>query len=318
MKRITAPPSPQKIITHKLDELDFDFRAETQNIGTIDDFDRLLIAPFNQKKQIFYRGERRNSITRPLLPTLYRKKEALFSGTKRVDLIDCEALYNFYKNKCGYFELFENIIEPVKKEEMYNFLAFSQHYFGISPLIDFTKSPHVALSFALKDRTYFEDDILIYTLELKSSDDYTSSIETANKWINDYSVLIFSNVAKHELEGPAEAIAGYKLISEKFKGSSFLDMNAPSAKLIDVPSNDLIKYQQGVFLLLDDFSLLGKSYLTKKIRDEFNLKKWIIDKKICPELLQRLNDECPYYAYKNITDLSMVATEIKKNTPLYQ
>lgn len=317
MKKIT-PPLSQSIITHKLEELDFDFRAETQNIKTVDDFDRLILSPYKQEKQIFYRGEKRNSITRPLLPTLYRKKEALFSNSKRVDLIDSEALYNFYKNNCGYFELFENIIEPVKKEEMYNFLSFSQHYFGISPLIDFTKSPYVALSFALKDRACFDEDVLIYTLELKSGDDYTNSIETANKWINDYSVLIFSNIAKHEFESPAEAIAGYKLVSEKFRGSSFLDMNAPTAKLIDVPSNDLIKYQQGVFLLLDDFSLFGKAYLTKKIRDEFNLKKWIIDKEICPALLQRLKKECPYYAYKNITDLSQVAAEIKRVNPLYR
>lgn len=315
MKRIT--PHAQSIITHKLEELDFDFRAETQSIERIDDFDKLIISPFQHKKQIFYRGERRNSITRPLLPTLYRKKEALFSDSKRVDLIDSEALYRFYKNKCGYFDLFEKIIEPVKKDEMYNFLSFSQHYFGISPMIDFTKSPYVALSFALKDRNVFNEDILIYTLELKSGDDYTDSIETANKWINDYSVLIFNNVAKHEFETPTAALAEYRLIAEKFRGYSFLDMNAPAAKLIDVPTNDLIKYQQGVFLLLDDFSLFGKSYLTKKIRDEFNLKKWIINKEICPVLQQRLKRECPYYAYKNITDLSKVACEIKKNTPLY-
>lgn len=315
MRKIT--PHTQGLLAHKLEELDFDFRAETRDIEKIDDFDKHILSPFRQKKQIFYRGERRNSITRPLLPTLYRKKEALFSDSKRIDLIDSGALYNFYKNKCGYFDLYEKIIEPVKKEKMYDFLSFSQHYFGISPMIDFTKSPYVALSFALKDRCVFDENVLIYTLELKDDDDYTDSIETANKWINDYSVLIFSNVAKHEFEMPTAALSEYKRIAEKFRGYSFLDMNAPAAKLIDVPTNDLIKYQQGVFLLLDDFSLFGKSYLTKKIRDEFNLKKWIISKEICPVLQQRLKRECPYYSYKNITDLSKVACEIKKNTPLY-
>lgn len=313
-----VPPIPQNKITEKIGELDFDFRADMVVIDTIDEFQKYLLSPFINGAQIFYRGERKNSITRPLLPSLYRKKEFLFNGSKKINLVTSETLYNFYKTNSGFFDLYEKIIEPVKTDKMYPFLSFAQHYFGISPFVDFTKSLEVALSFALKDRREFDDDILIYTLELKSKEDYTNSVGTANKWIEDYSVLVFRNMAKHDFESPLEAIYDYKLIADKFKGQSFLDMNAPRAKLIDVPSNDLIRYQQGVFLLLDDFSLVGKSYLTKKIRDEFKLKKWIISKKICPELSQWLKKECPYYAYKNITDLSVIADEIKQNNKLYK
>lgn len=299
-------------------ELDFDFRAEMNIIDTLDDFDEFLMKPYKSGERIYYRGERRNSITRPLIPTIYRKREMLFDSNQKVELVTAEKLYEYYDRTTDFFKLYERIIGRLKTDEMYPFLAFSQHYFGISPLIDFSKSLYVSLSFALKDRTEFDDNILIYTLQLKDNDDYTDSIEVANRWINEYSVLLFRDIDKvllqNHYENPFEVIADYKKIADKFKGYSFLDMNAPTAKLIDVPANDLIKYQQGVFLLLDDFSLFGKSYLTKKIRDDFYLKKWIINKDICPDILDMLVNEEPYYQYKYITNLSLIVEEIKKKS----
>lgn len=296
-------------------ELDFDFRADMVKIETIDDFDSLLLKPYQDGKQIFYRGERKNSLSRPLLPTLYRNRELLFDNSKKVSLVNAQTLYSVYNKSTDYFKLYEKIIGKIDIDEMYSFLAFSQHYFGLSPLIDFTKSIYVALSFALKDRQSYDDNILIYTLELNSQNDYTNSIAVANEWINDYSVLLFRDIDKsilnNHLENPLDVISDYKKIADSFKGHNLLELNAPTAKLIDVPNNDLIKFQQGVFLLLDDFSLLGKNYLTKKIRDEFSLKKWIINKEICPELLDMIISREPYYQYKYITNLSSVADVIK-------
>lgn len=300
------------------DELDFDFRAQTKRIDTLEEFDEYLMKPYKSGEKIYFRGEKRNSITRPLMPTIYRNREDLFVSSQKVELVTSKVLYDFYDRTTDFFKLYERIIGKVDTDEMYSFLAFSQHYFGISPLIDFSKSLYVSLSFALKDRKEFDENILIYSLQLKSQEDYTNSIDVANKWINDYSVLIFRDIDKvildNRYENPFEVINDYKKIAEKFKGYSFLEMNAPTAKLIDVSANDLIRYQQGVFLLLDDFSLFGKSYLTKKIRDEFYLKKWIINKDICPDLLDMLINEEPYYQYKYITNLSSVAEEIKRSS----
>ncbi|MFR5876907.1 MAG: FRG domain-containing protein [Eubacterium sp.] len=307
----------RKLFAKKIeDELDFDFHADIEKIETIEDFELRLLNPFEQGKQIYYRGERKNSIARPLLPTIYREREFLFNSNKTVALVDNQALYNYYQRQTSYFELFEKIIGVVDKNKMYSFLAFSQHYFGISPLLDFSKSLYVALSFALKDRKKYDNDILIYTLEIKDKEDYTDSIEVADKWIENYSVLVFRDLTKRELESPLDSLSDYRMIADKFRGHNFLDMNTPHAKLIDVPANDLIRYQQGVFLLLDDFSLMGKSYLTKKIRDDFKIKKWLINKDICPELLDMLLSSHPYYAYKYIMDLSGVVSQIRKNSNL--
>ena len=319
-KRIptVAPVPPNRLAERLEDELDFDYNVDIERIDTIYDFEEKLFIPFKDGKRRFYRGERRDSITRPLIPTIFRNKDSFFDNGKSVILVDSRCLYDFYKTKSGFFDFYEEVIAPVNHDKMYDFLSMAQHYFGISPLIDFTKSLVVALSFAIKGRQNVDEDILVYELELKSTDDYTTSIDVANKWIKDYSVMVFRNVTKHDFENPIEMISNYKLIYDKFKGSSFLEMNSPMAKLIDVPTNDLIKFQQGVFLLLDDFSLIGKSYLTKKVRNDFNLKKWIINKDICPELLEWQQRESPYYSYENITDLSNVAAKIKKDNSLYK
>ncbi|MBR1762600.1 MAG: FRG domain-containing protein [Eubacterium sp.] len=294
-------------------ELDFDFRLDKERIESVGEFEEKILEPFNQNKRIFFRGERREDITRPLLPSIYRNREFLFDNGKRVNLINADFLYSCYSKTGDFLNLFEKIIGRVHTDKMYPFLAFSQHYFGLSPLIDFSKSPYSALSFALKDRKEYDEDILFYTLEIKNDSDYTNSIDKANEWIKNYSVLVFRDVTRLELESPIEALVDYKTIIEMSKKKSNLfEMNTPSAKLIDVPTNDLMLYQQGVFLLLDDFSLMGKSYLTKKIRNEFNIRKWIISKDICPELLDMLIDFNPYYSYKYITNLNLIANDIKK------
>lgn len=302
----------QKLIEN---ELDFDFRAETHRINTLEEFDSILLKPYESGERIFYRGESRNSLTRPLLPTLYRNRELLFDSSKRVSLVDADAIYDGYRRNTEFFSLYERIIGKVQREEMYSFLAFSQHYFGISPLIDFSKSLYVSLSFALKDRVLFDEDILLYTLEIKGEEDYTDSIEVANEWIKDYSVLLFRDIdkviTKNAFENPLDIISDGRDIIVRFKGQNLLELNAPKARLIDVPTNDLIRFQQGVFLLLDDFSLVGKSYLTKKIRDEFNIKKWIISKDICPDLVDMIMVREPYYQYKYITNINAAADAIK-------
>ena len=79
--------------------------------------------------------------------------------------------------------------------------------------------------------------------------------------------------------------------------------NAPSAKLIGIPTNDLMRYQQGVFLLLTDFSLMFNGYPTKNIREDFEVTKWILDAEICPALLQMIEQEAPWYNYDCLLDV---------------
>ena len=304
-----------KIINERLEnELDFDFRIDLTPINTIEEFEENILKPYENGSRVYFRGERKDDINRPLLPTIFRNKDFLFENSNKVNLINAEFLYSFYSKLGNFSEMYEKIIGSEDINNLFPFLAFAQHYFGISPLIDFSKSPYAALSFALKDRKEYEEDILLYTLEIKNDEDYTSSIDVANYWLKNYSVLVFRNNSANDKDIFIRSIEDYKTVVKNSKGkSSLFDMNTPRAKLIDVQTNDLIRYQQGVFLLLDDFSLMGKSYLTKKIRDEFTIKKWIIKKDICPQLLEMLLEYNPYYAFKYITNLNLIAEDMKKN-----
>ncbi len=307
----------KEIIVKKIeDQLDFDFNINIGYIDSFEDFQNIILSPYNQGKRVFYRGERKNSITRPLIPSIFRNKNFLLSENENATMINCDYLYDFYNRVPEYFDLCQRIFGAITTDNMYQFLAFSQHYYGISPLIDFTKSPYVALSFALKDRTEYKEDILIYTLEILDDKDYTCDYDTANSWIRDYNVLVLRDITQRELEHPYETIENLKKYSKFVKGQSLIGRSAPKARLIDVPTNDLMRYQQGVFLLLDDFNLYSKSYFTKRIRDDFAIKKWLVSKELCPLLLERLHRDRPYYAYKNITNLSQAVNDIKANNIL--
>ena len=306
----------QNPLTKMLDnELDFDFHIDSHQIETLDEFKEKLVKPYESGERIFYRGEKRNSITRPLLPALYRDKDFIVKKGRYFTLVDRNYLYGFFSENSAAFKVYEEVIAKVDKNSMYKFLAFSQHYVGISPFIDFTKSPFVAASFALKNRKEYKEDILIYTLEINDASDYTNSVATANRWLNDYGVLVFrENIITPEFESPLAEYNEYKKLYDKYKYRGFFEANTPKAKLIDIPTNDLMLFQQGVFLLLDDFNLVGKSYLTKKIRDDFSVKKWLISKDICADVLSYVMRETPYYAYNNLTDLSNLAKTIKKHS----
>ena len=173
----------------------------------------------------------------------------------------------------------------------------------------------MALSFALKNRKEYDDDVLFYTVEIKNDADYTCDMKTADKWVSEYNVTVFNDNLMDFYEDFKFDFKQYKLFIEglRSQGKNISNMTSPSAKLIDVPTNDLMRFQQGVFLLLNDFTLVGKGYLTKNVRDDFLVKKWLINKDICPILLNYQLKERPYYNYDTITDLSAVVANIRKS-----
>ncbi len=280
-------------------ELDFDFSVSEKNIKTIEEFNTLLMSDFkNGKRKIFYRGERINSTSRPLVPTMFRDRNAFFNSSELFVTIDCNYLLDYYKSHGNYFSFYNYAFGKAKRYRLYEFCAFSQHYFDLSPFIDFTKSIYVALSFALKGKKEFDDDCVIYTVEINDFDNYTNDIITAECWLNNFSVNVYNspeNISK------SVGFVSLKAIREAVELS--IKTSSPKAKLIDIPTNDLMKFQQGVFLLLTDYSLVYKSYLTKNIRNDFNVTKYVISKDICPYLVDLINEEAPWYSYDCLLDV---------------
>lgn len=287
--------------------LDFDFTAVSKRIETLDDFNNVIMANFFSGKQLFYRGERINDPNRNLLPTMLRNPDRLFSDNDLgVIHIDGNYVYNYYASLGNFVSVFNKTMGLADADNLYEICAFAQHYYHFSPLIDFTKSVYPSLSFALKNRDAYDDDIVLYVLELKNDNDYTTDINIANEWLKSLDIYVScfdEDVVKRTVK---EVIENKELrMTEDFR-QHLERLNTrplPKAKLIDIPSNTRMKFQQGVFLMLTDFQLFNVKYFTKNLREQFSITKFIINKDICPQILQMIECDAPWYNYKYLTDV---------------
>lgn len=274
------------------DTLDFDYSVGEVYIDSMESFQKELLDPFKDPaRHIYYRGERVSQLSRPLLPTMYRDKETLLKGNAYHTEVDADYLLNYYKSYGGYVDLYNAVFGNAGKYRLYDLCAFSQHYLNNSPLIDFTKSLYVALSFGLKEKTEFADDGVIYAVEIEDlNNNYTTDKVVAECWLNDYHVSVY-DFSRSE-DSP-----------EMRKAKAEAQRTSPTAKLIDIATNDLMKFQQGVFLLLSDFSLVNRLYLTKNVRDSVNIKKYILSKDICAELVAMVANDRPWYRFSQLLDI---------------
>lgn len=303
------------------DALDVNFGVSEIEIDTLEKFNEELYVPFLQGSGVVYRGERIHSQQRRLIPTLLRQKA---SELKELEIekslnISGRYLFDMYVAKERFYEVYNLLYGDTDRYKMYNMTALAQHYLDLSPFIDFTKSLYVSLSFAIKGRASAEEDFVIYTVRDSSGKNSSSDIEQANEWLEGYNVnvinVILSNHIKkrNQIRKPFDIKSAGEFIEElknrdiasEFKRyeESALSLS-PSAKLIDIPTNDLMKFQQGVFLLLDGFNLIDSRYLTKDIREDFEIKKYIVNKALIPELNKIIENEAPQYIYDRLLNIS--------------
>lgn len=303
------------------DALDVNFGVSEIEIDTLEKFNEELYVPFLQGSGVVYRGERIHSQQRRLIPTLLRQKASELKelGIEKSLNISGRYLFDMYVAKERFYEVYNLLYGDTDRYKMYNMTALAQHYLDLSPFIDFTKSLYVSLSFAIKGRASAEEDFVIYTVRDSSGKNSSSDIEQANKWLEGYNVnvinVILSNHIKkrNQIRKPFDIKSAGELIEElksrdiasEFKRyeESALSLS-PSAKLIDIPTNDLMKFQQGVFLLLDGFNLIDSRYLTKDIREDFEIKKYIVNKDLIPELNKIIENEAPQYIYDRLLNIS--------------
>lgn len=298
----------RRLQTKLQDAFDVSFDVAQVRIDSFEAFEKDLLAPFLSSSGMFYRGERICSPARRLLPTFLRK-EALIRDEIYTHL-DSKVLFNFYTEKRAFTDVYTTLYGVPDPERQYKMLAFAQHYLDISPFIDFSASLYVALSFAMKGRTEFDDDIVIYTAFDIGDDDTTADENEVNEWLSRYNVGIVRAESKEEFlklisaRRKSEAESGTLLLPPSQRFEAFFNDISPKAKLINIPTNDLMKYQQGVFLLLNDFCLMDKSYFTKTVRQSFVIKKYVISKAVCPRLQKLLQDKAPQYRYSCLLDIA--------------
>lgn len=253
------------------DNFDFDYSVGEVFIDSMETFRRELLEPFRDKERhIFYRGERVGGLNRPLLPTMYRNKSTLMRDGGHCVEVNADFLLDYYKSYGSFFDLYNTTFGTAGKYRLYDLCAFSQHYLNDSPLIDFTKSLYVALSFGLKEKTEF--------------------VVVAECWLNDFKVYVY-NFEKDDVFPEVQELKQH------------VKRTSPIGKLIDIATNDLMKFQQGVFLLLSDFNLVNRLYLTKNVRSSFKITKYILSKDICADLVEMIAEETPWYRFSQLLEI---------------
>lgn len=274
------------------DNFDFDYSVGEVFIDSMETFRRELLEPFRDKERhIFYRGERVGGLNRPLLPTMYRNKSALMRDGGHSVEVNADFLLEYYKSYGSFFDLYNTTFGTAGKYRLYDLCAFSQHYLNDSPLIDFTKSLYVALSFGLKEKTEFADDGILYAVEIEDiGGSYTTDKVVAECWLNDLSVHVY-DFDKSDTSPEVQALR------------KCVKRTSPTGKLIDIATNDLMKFQQGVFLLLSDFNLVNRLYLTKNVRSSFKITKYILSKDICADLVRMIAEETPWYRFSKLLEI---------------
>lgn len=321
MLKIPDFPLPQSRFKNRiqkklLDVFDVNYAVSEIRINTWEAFEQALYIPFSTGNKIYYRGERISAPTRRLVPTLLRDSELFAPKDNRpIFEINCQSMLDFYCAKPAFQAVYETLYGKAQKESMYSMLAFAQHYLDLSPFIDFTKSLFVALSFAMKGRESFDDDIVVYTAFDIGDDDTTESVDEVNRWLKNYSVQVVRVDVEEELRKRKEALKNGELLSpvtvrQDLKVlEEIAERMTPEAKLIDIPTNDLMKYQQGVFLLLNHFSLVDSKYLTKSVRQSFVINKYVLSREICPKLQKFISEKAPQYRYDCLLDIARAVRE---------
>lgn len=165
-------------------------------------------------------------------------------------------------------------------EKRYRKYAFMQHACSFSPFIDFTNDPVIATSFALSNSEHFNQfnnvDSAVICMKFNDYDskniitdkiiarDFIVSLLKFEVINSDYFVFGKTYILKNSI-GLAKKICFYTF-------TDLLDAMTPKYKIIDIPTNDRMIYQKGLFICFYDFLCLN-DYIAYELCSSLQLKK---------------------------------------------
>lgn len=245
---------------------------------------------YREKENLWYRGQ--TNASWPLIPSFFR-------NTDDTKIWTWEEILNEYDRKPSSPSLVSKLTEvdinPV--DNPYKFIAFIQHAISYSPLIDFTKNSRVALSFALSNSAkiseFYKSDACIYELDISNFRVLTDKSEIDEK-IRSSKIQIIKDGGS---------------IMNIITNAMWIDLmsvdNESRVHLINVPTNDKMLYQKGVFALFDNVIVIGNEMFFSKTNIAFfreNLKKYIIKTDAKEKLLSSLLEDTPQYHYRYLSN----------------
>ena len=189
---------------------------------------------------------------------------------------------NFFNKKYLTLKLKDKYYKMFGKDKIdYLFLSFMQHACSYSPFIDFTKSNIIGLSFALSNPNSFNDftnkngSLFIVSID---SNEILRSEEKINEFLQKEYQLIYLD---RKTLGFGENVSFKENEEEKILFLSdfktIINLLTPKYKLIDLPTNDRMKYQKGVFLVFYGCICVNDT-IFYQLNNKFKLLKLKINK----------------------------------------
>lgn len=189
---------------------------------------------------------------------------------------------NFFNKKYLTLKLKDKYYEMFGKDKIdYLFLSFMQHACSYSPFIDFTKSNIIGLSFALSNPNFFNDftnknsSLFIVSID---SNEILRSEKKINEFLQEEYQLIYLD---RKTLGFGENVSFKENEEEKILFLSdfktIISLLTPKYKLIDLPTNDRMKYQKGVFLVFYG-CICANDTIFYQLNNKFKLLKVKINK----------------------------------------
>ena len=213
----------------------------------------------------------------------YRISPSIFRNHKKNTFFNDNHYYKVLVEE-GLEQKFNQLIKS-KSINRYQKYAFIQHSCSYSPLVDFTKNINIAVSFALSNAQQLNDfknnDSAIFCLNYKDNKELLIDDKNSAKdfLIRDFNLkIIDSSYFVLGLTYLLPNATGESITICHHSISDLLDDLTPKIKIIDVPTNDRMLYQKGLFVCFYDCICL-KDFIAYELNPSFVMRKIKIPKR---------------------------------------
>ena len=245
---------------------------DQSNDGEISELQSEEIDKSDEKEKRYYRGH--SDYTYGVLPTMLRGV-----NPPKSNIID----YDFVKKAYKEASLENRYTECIGSTlNSYRYCAFMQHSREYSPLLDFTEDINISISFACSNISAYNDykskDAAILELDIPEQL-VVKEEEECNRLIRSLDICVCR-----------DKLSFSTLIRGKLLAYCTKEDFETKAHLIDLKTNDRMRYQKGCFLLFSKAVITSNDVLIPAGL-ETHIKKYKIPKNKKKELYERIKKE---------------------------
>ena len=248
---------------------------------------RRLIKPKEQKYVSSFddviKDKRNNTYYRGQIDSNWRISPSVLRDLNKSVVFD-DNYYFRLLNKTKLEDKYNDLIRTSHYYEKYSKYAFMQHALSFSPLIDFTKEKEIATSFALSNPSQINvlenHESAVFDIKVDSNNRIEDKIDAYDFLKKDFKIDVINSDTfvlgkKYKLKGFDDSGKEYEKIICISSIDDLLERFRPKYKLFDIPVNDRMKYQKGVFICFYDCIAL-KTRICYELNSDIDLYKSLI------------------------------------------